>query len=207
MVETTSIYLLLVCKDFIQGHKDRIAVQNMEDESKFRVESPDQEEKEKTGLLKPLPETTEPLASPARKAEPIVKLLGISMSERRRDRLLMVVIPMLAGLIDAAIFSQIIVLRLESTALYTFVFPLVVTIPVGLVIGRANQSVIAALLTTAFFVLFFVLFLASPALIWPSLDIGLFFLNGLVVASVYMLLVVFGTLFGVLIGTLLREFF
>jgi hypothetical protein len=178
----------------------------MEDESKFRVESPDQEEKEKTGLLKPLPENIEPLPSPTRKAEPIVKLLGISMTERHRDRFLMFVIPMVAGLIDAAIFSQIIVMRLESTVLHTFVFPLVVAIPIGLVIGRTNQSIIAALLATVFFVVFFMLFLVSPALIWPALDIGLFLLNGAIVAAVYTLLVVFGTLFGVLIGTMLREF-
>jgi hypothetical protein len=206
LVKTTFIYLLLVCKGFIQGHKGRIAGIEMEDESKFRVESPDQEEKEKTGLLKPLPETTEPLPSPARKAEPIVKFLGISMSERHRDRLLMILIPMLAGLIDAAIFSQIVVVRLESSVLYTFVLPLVVAIPIGLVIGRTNQTIFAALLATVFFVVFFMLFLVSPALIWPALDIGLFLLNGVVVAVVYMLLVVFGSLFGALIGTLLREF-
>ncbi|MFW9804335.1 MAG: hypothetical protein ACFFFC_16885 [Candidatus Thorarchaeota archaeon] len=178
----------------------------MEDESRFRVESPDEEEKEKTGLLKPLPESVEPSAAQIEKAEPIVKLLGISMTEKRRDRFLFVLVPMLAGLIDAAMFSQIIVARLESTVLVTFVFPLVVAIPIGLVVGRTNQTIFAALLATVFFVLFFMLFLISPALLWPALDIGLFLLNGVVVAVVYMLLVVFGSLFGALIGILVREF-
>jgi len=182
-------------------------VLTMEDESRFRVESPDEEEKEKTGLLKPLPRTRESSPAQAIRAEPIVKLLGISMTEKRRDRVLIVLIPMLVGLIDAALFSQIIVVRLESTVLNTFVFPLIFAIPIGLVIGRTNQSILAALMVTVFFMVFFMLFLISPALLWPALDIGLFLLNGVVVATVYMLLVVFGTLFGALIGTIIREFF
>ncbi|MHA2021830.1 MAG: hypothetical protein ACW98J_06260 [Candidatus Thorarchaeota archaeon] len=179
----------------------------MEDESKFRVETPEQEEKEKTGLLRPLPETTKPTKSREGKVDPIVKLLGISMTERRRDRLVMILMPLLAGLIDAYVYSEIMILRVEASGLSTFVIPMIVAIPVGLVIERTNQSLIAALLVTVFFVSFFMLYLVSPALIWPAFDLSQFVLNGLVVAGVYLLLVVLASLMGTLIGALIREFF
>ncbi len=178
----------------------------MEDESKFRVEAPEQEEEEKTGLLRPLPETAKPTISREGKVEPIVKLLGIGMTERRRDRLVMILMPLFVGLIDAYLYSEIMILRIEATGLSTFVIPMIVAIPVGLVIERTNQSLFAALMVTFFFVLFFMLYLVSPALIWPAFDIGQFVVNGLVVAGVYLLLVVLASLLGTLIGTLIREF-
>jgi hypothetical protein len=179
----------------------------MEEESKFRVEEPEQEEKEKTGLFRPLPETTRPTTTRKGKVEPIVKLLGISMTEGRRDRLVLILMPLLAGLIDAYIFSEIIVLRLEANGLFTFVIPMIATIPVGLVVERTSQSLIAALLATVFFVVFFMLFLISPALVWPAFDLGQFFLSGFVVAAVYLLLVMLASLMGALIGAVIREFF
>jgi hypothetical protein len=179
----------------------------MEEESKFRVEAPEQEEKEKTGLLRPLPETTKATTTRKGKVEPIVKLLGISMTERRRDSLVMILMPLLAGLIDAYFYSEIMVMRIEDAGLYIFVIPMIVAIPVGLVVERASQSLIAALLATVFFVVFFMLFLVSPALIWPAFDLGQFFLSGLVVAAVYLLLVILASIMGALIGTVIREFF
>ncbi|MHA1926148.1 MAG: hypothetical protein ACW974_09560, partial [Candidatus Thorarchaeota archaeon] len=166
----------------------------MEEESKFRVEAPEQDEKERTGLFKPLPDTTKPTTSRKGKVEPIVKLLGVSMTERRRDRLVMILMPILAGLIDAYVYSEIVVFRVDSTAFTTLVIPFLVAIPVGLVVERTSQSLIAALLATFFFLVFFMFFLVSPALVWPGFDLGEWFLNGLVVSGVYFLLVVLATL-------------
>ena len=115
--------------------------------------------------------------------------------------------PLLVGLIDASVYSEIMVLHIEPLIVYTFVIPLISAIPVGLVVGRTSQSLIAALLTAVFFVVFLVLFLVTPALIWPAFDVGQFFLSGLVIASVYFLLVVLASLMGALIGAVLREFF
>jgi len=179
----------------------------MEDESKFRVETPDEEKDETTGLLRPLPEDSTPKTTQKGKVEPIVKLLGISMTERHGDLVVLVLIPLLIGLIDASLFSQIMVFRLEANAFNTFVIPMLAAIPVGLVIGKTNQTLIAALLTTLFFTLFFVLFLISPAFAWPALDIGQFFISGMIIAAVYVLLVVFASLLGALIGAVIREFF
>jgi hypothetical protein len=184
-----------------------MSVHAMEDESKFRVEAPEKEEKEKTGFFRPLPETTQPTTIRKGKVEPIVKLLGIRMTEGRRDLLVMILMPLLAGLIDASIYSNIMVLRVEPTGLYTFVLPMIAAIPVGLVVGRTSQSLIAALLTTVFFMAFLVLFLVSPALVWPAFDLGQFFLSGMVIAAVYLLLVVLASLMGALIGAVIREFF
>jgi hypothetical protein len=179
----------------------------MEDESKFRVEAPEEQEKEKTGFFRPLPESTKPTTSRKGKVEPIVKLLGISMTEGRRDLIVMLLMPLLAGLIDASVYSEIMVLRVEPTGLYTFVIPLLAAIPVGLVVGKTSQSLIAALLTTIFFMAFLVLFLVSPALVWPAFDLGQFFISGMVIAAVYLLLVVLASLMGALIGAVIREFF
>ncbi len=180
----------------------------MEDESKFRVEAPEEEEKEKKGLFRPLPETApSPTVTIKGKVEPIVKLLGISMTEKRRDLIVMILMPLLVGLIDAAMYSEIMVLRIEAAAFYTFVIPMIAAIPVGLVVGRTSQSLIAALLTTLFFMAFLVLFLVSPALVWPAFDVGQFFLSGMVIAAVYVLLVVLASLMGALIGAVIREFF
>ena len=178
----------------------------MEEESKFRVEAPEEEEKEKTGLFRPLPEIEQPTTSKKGKVEPIVKLLGVSMTEKRRDRIVMILMPLLVGIIDAYVYSEIVVLRFDSTGFSTFVIPLLLAIPVGLVIERTSQSLIAALLITVFFLVFFMLFLVSPALLWQGFDFGQWFLSGLVVAAVYVLLVILASLLGALIGALMREF-
>ncbi|MFX0107414.1 MAG: hypothetical protein ACFE7R_03955 [Candidatus Hodarchaeota archaeon] len=178
----------------------------MEDESKYRVEAPDEKE-EKTGLLAPLPPAEKEIIVRDGKREPIVKLLGFSMTEKFRDRLVMFLIPALVAVVDAAIFSNIIVGQLPATGIYTFLIPMLAAIPIGLIVSKTSQSLIAAFIASAFYVLFFILFLISPAILWPAFEIGEFLVTGLVVASVYFFMVVLATLMGTLIGAVAREFF
>ncbi|MHA2040968.1 MAG: hypothetical protein ACW975_03815 [Candidatus Thorarchaeota archaeon] len=206
MVETRPTIHCFYAKVLFRVVQVEMIVQVMEEESKFRVEAPEQEEKEKTGLLRPLPESTRETTTREGKVEPIVKVIGISMTERRSDLLLIILMPLLAGLIDAYFYSEITVLRIDVTGLGIFVIPMIAAIPIGLVVESTSRSLVAALLAPFFFVVFFLLFLVSPALIWPAFELGQFFVNGLVVAGVYFLLVVLASLLGVLIGALVREF-
>ncbi len=180
----------------------------MEDESKYRVEEAEEEEKEKKGLFRPLPKVEEEtVIGKSGRPEPIVKFFGLKMTERRRDLLLILLMPAMAGLVDAAVYSFIIIGTVDSVGLYTFVIPMLAAIPVGLVVSRASHALLSALLATLFYVLFFLLFLASPAIQWPAFDLGQFLVSGFVIAAVYLLLVILASLLGALIGAIIREFF
>lgn len=181
----------------------------MEDESKYRVEEAD-EPKEKKGLFRPLPtikNAEETHIGKEGRSEPVVKFLGIRIRERRHDLLVLFLMPMLAGLVDAAVYSYIIIGTVESASLFTFVIPLVAAIPVGLTQSRASYAMLASLITALFFLLFFVLFLASPGIQWPAFDLGEFIVSGFVIAAVYLLLIILASLMGTLLGAVLREFF
>ncbi|NHJ15096.1 MAG: hypothetical protein EAX95_15545 [Candidatus Thorarchaeota archaeon] len=182
----------------------------MEDESKYRVENAEDEPAEKKGLFRPLPTKEgvgESAADRTGRSEPIARFLGITMRERRRDLLVLFLVPMLAGLADAAVYSYIIIGSIESTGLFTFVIPLLAAIPVGLTQSKASYAMLAALIAALFYLLFFVLFLASPGIQWPVFDLGEFIVSGFFIAAIYLLLVILASLMGSLLGTILREFF
>ena len=70
----------------------------MANEEKYRVETPeeDEEPEEKKGFLRPLPTREEPrYIKKEGRPEPIIKLLGVSMREKRKDLLLLFLIPAL----------------------------------------------------------------------------------------------------------------
>lgn len=179
----------------------------MDEETKYRVESADDDvEKEKTGFLRPLPE---PKQQPLRKGKKgaITTLLGFKMYERNRDILVLLLVPLMVGLIDANIFGLIIIDVLPDSVMYIFVLPLIAALPIGLLAGKTSHGLIGGILAGIFFVVWFMLFLISPAFIDPELLLGEFAVSGLVVSSIYFLFVVFGSLMGGLIGAVAREFF
>ena len=179
----------------------------MDEETKYRVESEDQqEEKEKTGFLRPLPEPEQKLQKKG-KGGAITTLLGFQIYERNRDILVLLIVPLMVGLIDANIFGLIIIDALNDSAIYIFVLPLIAAIPIGLVAGKTSHGLIGGILAGFFFVIWLMLFLISPALIAPDLLLAEFAITGLFVSLIYFLFVVFASLLGALIGAVAREFF
>ncbi|MDF1541340.1 MAG: hypothetical protein P1Q69_20750 [Candidatus Thorarchaeota archaeon] len=179
----------------------------MNEETKYRVESADDEEdKEKTGFLRPLPEPTQKLRKKG-KGGAITTLLGFEMYERNRDILVLLIIPLMSGLIDANIFGLIIIDSLPDSVIYIFVIPLIAAIPIGLIAGKTSHGIFGGILAGFFFVFWLMLFLITPALIDPTNLLGEFAVSGLVVSMIYFLFVVFASLLGSLIGSIAREFF
>lgn len=181
------------------------SVHRMTDESRYRTEEPREEEKERTGLLRPLPETGKgrPLAKPS----PVVRFLGIPMKEKSRDLLIMFLMPILVAVIDTNIYAAIVIDVLDDDALYVFVLPALAAIPIGLVSSQVGRALISAFLTALFFMIFFMMFLINPGLVAPDMDIGSMFLSGMVITVMYFLFTVFASLLGCFAGILLREFF
>ncbi|MBD3404518.1 MAG: hypothetical protein GF411_00105 [Candidatus Lokiarchaeota archaeon] len=177
----------------------------MSDESKYRVEAEDDEVEEKKGFFRPLPEDR-PVQSGDKK-QPIVKLLGISMYEKTRDRIIILLVPFLVALINANVFSLVIIQALPESSLFLFVIPMLSAIPIGLTVHHTKNALLASLIASAFFVMLFVLFLISPALMSPRLNVGEFFVSGMIISAIYDLFVIFANLLGSLIGAILREFF
>lgn len=179
----------------------------MNEETKYRVESPEEEEQqEKKGFFRPLPESTDKIQFKGGKGA-ITKLLGITMYERNRDRLILLLLPMFGGIIDAYIYGLIVIDFLPAEATYMFILPLLSAIPVGLMAGKTSHALIGGILKGIFFVIFLMWYLISPAFIAPDVPIGEFFVSGMLVSVVYFLFVVFASLLGSLIGGLAREFF
>jgi hypothetical protein len=180
----------------------------MADEEKYRVESPEEEEPvEKKGLFRPLPKTEQKYKIVAgQRPQPIVKLLGISMYEKHRDLLLLLLMPLLTALIDTSIFSFVTVSILDNSAMYLFFIPALVAIPVGLVLSETGPALIGGFLSALFFMIFFVTFLTTPALMVPDLGIANFLISGIALTVGYFMLIVVANLLGVAIGTILREF-
>ena len=178
----------------------------MDEESKYRTEEPTEtEEEEKKGFLRPLPQAPRPVDSSG-PGGPVTTLLGITMLERTRDRIVLIFIPMLVALIDANIFGLVVIDALEESTIYMFVLPMLAAILIGLSTGHTAHSLFGGIFAAVFFVIFFMLFLISPGFAAPDVGPGEFFASGLVVSFIYFLFVIVASLLGSIIGTLIREF-
>jgi hypothetical protein len=178
----------------------------MEDETKYRVEAPDEQE-EKKGFLRPLPEPDQLPRTYNRKKGAITKLLGITMYERTRDIIVLFLIPCLVAIIDTNIYALVIIDQLPNSVLYLFAVPAIAAVPIGLTAGKTSFALFGGIVVAFFFAVFLTVFFASPVFFVPDLPLGDFVVPGLVLAAVYSLLVVFGSLLGSLAGALIREFF
>lgn len=181
----------------------------MADEKKIRVETPEEDEdiEEKKGLLRPLPKEEKPqYIDKDGRPQPIVKLLGFSMREKRRDLLMLLMIPALVGLIDTMIYSYIITYNLPNNATYLFFIPAIVAIPIGLTSSEAGSALVGGFFGALFFLVFLVTFLSSPGLLVPELGIGNFLAAAFALSIAYFILVTVATFLGTIIGTVLREF-
>ena len=208
------LYLLRDAKTLFnaQGHAQDSVVQ-MADEEKYRTETPEEEEapEEKKGLLRPLP-TEEVEEKPKYfdkdgRPQPIVRLLGVSMPEKRRDRLMLLLIPLMVGVIDTLIYSNVVIANLPSSSIYLFFIPVIVSIPIGLTSADVGKALIGGFLGTVFFLILFISFLATPALIAPTLGLDTFLISGFMLSLGYLILNTTATLLGAIFGALMREFF
>ncbi len=176
----------------------------MSDEDKYRTEPSGEDESEKVGLLRPLPST-----SPTRlsgKAHPVVRFLGVTMSESRRDLLVLFLIPFLVAIIDTSVYAAVVVGVFVTNPLYMFGVPALAAISIGLTASQMSRALIGAILTAMFFAVIFVLFLTSPALVSPGEDLAGFLVAALSVMTVYFVLVIFSSFIGCFIGIIIREF-
>lgn len=177
----------------------------MEDETKYRVEAPDEQE-EKKGFLRPLPESEELPPSYTRKKGAITKLFGITMYERTRDIIMLLLMPILAAIIDTNIYAMVIIDQLPNSVVMSLLVPAIAAVPIGLTAGKTSHALFGAIAVTIFFAIFLTLFFISPVFFVPDAPVGDFAVPGLILASVYSLLVVLGSLIGSLMGALAREF-
>ncbi|MHA1246618.1 MAG: hypothetical protein ACTSPE_04770 [Candidatus Thorarchaeota archaeon] len=175
-----------------------------EDESKYRVERPEEQETEKKGLFRPLPEEA---PAPIRPKKPTVQFLGIEMPEDERDLIVMFLMPILAAIIDTSIYAAVMVQWLPDSALYMFALPVLAAAPIGMTASQLKNTLVSGILAAVFFVIFFILFLTSPSLMAPDIALADFFVSSVVIAFVYFLFVTLASLLGCFVGILLREFF
>ena len=181
----------------------------MADEERYRLEEPEQveePEEEKKGLFRPLPKSETKIRVKDGKAQPIVKFLGISMYEKNRDILVLLLMPMLTGLINSSVYSYVTLSLVPSTAEYLFYIPVLAAIPIGLVIAETGPALIGGFLSALFFFIFFILFLTTPAFFTPELGVAEFLVSGIALSVGYFLFVIVAGLLGSVIGTILREF-
>ncbi len=182
----------------------------MANEEKYRIETPDEEEEpeEKKGFFRPLPTKEEPrYIDKNGRPQPIVKLLGVSMTEKRKDLLMLLLIPALVAIIDTSFYSFILISVVESSTTTLFVIPAIVAIPIGLTSPDAGKALVSGFIGAIFFLIFFIAFLASPGLVLPELGIDSLIFSAVAVAIVYFILMTTATILGSVIGALLREFF
>lgn len=181
----------------------------MAEEEKFRLEEPEEKDpaQEKKGLYRPLPEVEKKTRRKDGKAQPIVKFLGISMYEKNRDILVLILMPMLSALINTSIYSFVILNLWENSSTYLFFIPVIVAIPIGLAIADTGHALIGGFLSAVFFFVFFIIFLVSPIFIVPELGIGNFLISGIALSVGYFILIIVAGLLGSVIGTIIREFF
>ncbi|MFW9786435.1 MAG: hypothetical protein ACFFE1_02060 [Candidatus Thorarchaeota archaeon] len=182
----------------------------MADEEQIRVETPDEDEvaEERKGLLRPLPSAEEPKYSKGKeRPQPIVRVLGISMREKRKDLLMLILIPAMVALIDTTIYSFVVTASVESSALFLFFLPAIIAIPIGLTSSEAGSALIGGFLGAIFFLIFIITFLASPAIIVPHLGLGNFIVSGFAISLAYFILMTLATVLGSVIGIIIREFF
>ncbi|TFF91104.1 hypothetical protein EU545_05605 [Candidatus Thorarchaeota archaeon] len=178
----------------------------MSEEDKYRVETPDEEEEEKKGLFKPLPEKEYRPPRAKDRPQPVVKLLGISMYENKRDSVLLILMPLLTAIVNVTIYSFVTVRVLGSDSLYLFFIPALTALPIGLTIPETGKALIGGALASVFFLILYIFFLGTPGLIIPGLNIGDFLLSGIALSIVPFILMMLATLLGSVIGTIMREF-
>ncbi|MHA1481186.1 MAG: hypothetical protein ACTSQZ_07175, partial [Candidatus Thorarchaeota archaeon] len=177
----------------------------MAEETKYRVETPeDDEEPEKKGFLRPLPSAPKSVASDG--SSPMTTFLGITMREKVRDVIVLLLIPALVAIIDVNIYASVMIGTLPDSTIYLFAVPVIAAIPVGLTAGNTSQALIGALITSVFFSITLLLFLIGPGIISPEIEIGSFFISGMVLTSIYVLMIILASLLGSLVGALAREF-
>ncbi|MHA1963408.1 MAG: hypothetical protein ACXACG_06125 [Candidatus Thorarchaeota archaeon] len=182
----------------------------MANEEKYRVETPEEEEEpeEKTGLLRPLPTREEPqYVDKDGRPQPIVRVFGVPMREKRKDLLMLLLIPALVAIIDTVIYSYVVTATWENSATFLFFIPVIVAIPIGLTSSEAGNALIGGFLGAVYFLLFFILFLASPGLLLPGLSVGDFVISALTLSVGYFILLILAMLLGTAIGIIMREFF
>jgi hypothetical protein len=138
----------------------------MEEDERYRVESPDEKEKSEHSLAKPLPITQEPITI-GKKATPIVTFLGISMKEKRKEWILMVLIPALVGVIDCAVLMYQVVFFGVINAGFFIIVCFTMSLPVGILQPTSGRALTSGFLNSLFFCIFSLLFLTSPALYAP----------------------------------------
>jgi hypothetical protein len=194
------------CEVFIHPLRIMGSVAIMSEEDKYRVETPEEERDEKKGLFRPLPEAEKPPKKSDR-PQPVVKLLGISMYEKNRDLVLLILMPILTAFINVTIFSFVTVRVLENSATYMFFIPVLTAIPIGMTIPETGRALIGGALASVFFLLIYVIFLAAPGLLVPGLGIGDFLVSAIALAVVPFILMMLATLLGSIVGTIIREFF
>lgn len=181
----------------------------MADEEKFRLEDPEKEGErpvEKKGLFRPLPQSVQRTRVKDGKVQPIVKFLGISMYEKNRDLLVVILMPILTAIINVSIFSSVTLSLVERTATFLFFLPVVAAIPIGLVVAETGPALVGGFLSSIFFLIFFVAFLTTPAFFAPGLNFADLLISGIALSVAYYLFIVVAGLLGSVIGTILREF-
>ncbi len=192
----------------MQSHESVVLLAN---EEKYRIETPEEEEEEveeKKGLFRPLPVKEEPkFFDKDGRPQPVVRVFGIPMREKRKDLLMLILIPALVAIIDTMIYSYVVTVTLPNNATYLFMIPVILAIPIGLTSSEAGQALIGGFLGAVFFLIFFIAFLAMPGIIVPALGLSSFLISGIALAAVYFILMMMATLVGSVIGLLLREFF
>ncbi|MGY5860081.1 MAG: hypothetical protein RTU63_11980 [Candidatus Thorarchaeota archaeon] len=181
----------------------------MTNEEKFRLEDPEEEVEpveEKKGLFRPLPQSEQKTRMKDGKSQPITRFLGITMLEKHRDIIAIILMPMLTAIINSSIFSFVTLSLVEGTATYLFFLPVVAAIPIGLVIAETGPALVGGFLSSIFFLIFFVLFLITPAFYAPELGIANFLISGIALSVAYYLFIVVAGLLGSVVGTIMREF-
>jgi len=179
----------------------------MNEESKYRVEETDEGERDEAvkGFMSPLPEPIK--KSRDKRQQPIVKFFGIEMRESRRDWIVIILMPMMTGLIDAALYALVIVDLLAEDMFYMFAIPMLVAIPIGLTIEYSSRALLGGIFSVLFFVIFLMLFLVSPGFFAADLSPLDYAFTSLVFLAIYSLFIIFASLLGTLIGIIVREFF
>jgi len=181
----------------------------MTNEEKFRLEDPEKEEEpveEKKGLFRPLPQAETKTRVKDGRPQPVVKFLGISMFEKNRDILVIILMPILTAIINSTVFSYITLSLVESNATYLFFIPVLAAIPIGLVVSETGPALVSGFLSSIFFLVFFIFFLTTPAFYAPELGVSNFLISGIALSIAYYLFIVVAGLLGSVIGTIAREF-
>ncbi len=180
----------------------------MTEEEKFRIEEPEEKDptEEKKGLYRPLPKVEKRVRIKDGKAQPVVKFLGISMYEKNRDLLVLILMPMLSAIINTSVYSFVTLSLWENSSTYLFLVPVVVAIPIGLVIAETGKALVGGFLSSIFFFVFFIIFLTSPVFMTPELGFTNFLISGIALSVGYFIFIIVAGLLGSVIGTIMREF-